>query len=65
MTIDSSCEFAAGGDISPLIASSHLHRDIVVLIEIEEIVTLEDLVAKFGVADSLFRVQPGPHAVLG
>ena len=45
--------FHSGGDVSPLVCSAELHLDPTILIEIQEIVALEKLVAEFGEGHSL------------
>ena len=42
----SSDKFSSGSDVSPLVASAHLQMAVLVLIEPEEIVSLEQLVAE-------------------
>jgi hypothetical protein len=48
-------QFRSGGDVAPLIAASHLHGAIHVLVQPVEIVSLHQLVAELGEGEAGFQ----------
>ena len=57
-------QFLAGENISPLIAAAHLDSAVVVLEQVEKVISLHQHVAEFGVGDTLIALfEPGAHGI--
>ena len=59
-------QLGTGGDIAPLVAATHLQLAVVMLIQVQEIVTLHQLVREFGERHAVaFAVEAFLHGILG
>src|SRR5699024_6923788 len=56
-------EIGATGEVAPLVTTTALEHAPVLSVEFQKVKPLQDLVAKFCVADALFGVQPFCHDI--
>ena len=59
-------KFCTGGNVAPLVGTAHLQTAVLLLIEVQEVVTLQQLVCEFGKGHAILEltVQTALHAVL-
>lgn len=60
-------QLGTGGDVAPLVGTTHLELATLGLVEVQVVVTLEELVGKLGEGHALgkFAIQTALHAVFG